>query len=56
MPDKDYGPKTGAGADHPYDDPAAQRQPPAPPVGKDRSTPPDGRTEVDSEADLERPA
>jgi len=51
----DYGPKTGASSDHPYDDPQPA-EPPAPPAGKNRSTPPDDHTEIESEADLGDPS
>lgn len=56
MSDKDYGPKTGAGQDHPYGDPSSQerpRRPMARPAGKSGDTPPDSHTEIDSEADLD---
>lgn len=56
MSDRDYGPKTGAGRDHPYDDPSSQGRPPARPAGKSGDTPPDNHTEVDSEADLDDPS
>ena len=53
---KDYGPKTGAGDDHPYGDPSSQERPTARPAGKSPSTPPDDHTEIDSEADLGDPS
>lgn len=56
MTDKDYGPKTGASDDRPYNEPTSRKSPPPRPAGKDRSTPPDGHTEIDSEADLGDPA
>ncbi|HVZ29815.1 MAG TPA: hypothetical protein VG839_05440 [Asticcacaulis sp.] len=52
MANKDYSPKTDASEDRPYNDEASQKRPPA---GKDRSTPPDDHTEIDSEADLGDP-
>ena len=56
MSDNDYGPKTGAAEDHPYNDPAKQNRLPVRPSEKDGATPPDGHTEIDSEADLDEPA
>ena len=56
MAQDDYGPKTGAASDHPYNDPASQRPAAPRPMGKDAGTPPDAHTEIDSEADLGDPA
>lgn len=56
MTGNDYGPKTGAGEDHPYNDPKSQDRPPPRPAGKDPSTPPDDHTEVDSEKDIGDPS
>ncbi len=56
MTDKDYGPKTGASGDRPYNDDSPTKTPPQPPAGKDKSTPPDSHTEIDSEADIGDPA
>ncbi len=56
MSDKDYGPKTGAGQDHPYGDPSSQGGPQRRPAGKSGDTPPDSHTEIDSETDLDDPS
>ena len=55
MADNDYGPKSGAASDHPYKD---GETPPAnaPADGKAKVTPPDGHTEIDSEADIGDPS
>ncbi|WP_298333039.1 hypothetical protein [Asticcacaulis sp.] len=45
----DYGPKTGAASDHPYD---FDEIPPPPAT---EGTPPDAHTDIDSEADLNDP-
>jgi hypothetical protein len=57
MDDKDYGPKTGAAEDHPYgDNERAPNPAPAASTGKDKTTPPDSHTEIDSEADIDDPS
>ncbi len=53
---RDYGSKTGAGDDRPYDDPSSQGRSPPRPRGKSPSTPPDGHTEIGSEADIDDPS
>ena len=56
MAKNDYGPKTGAADDHPYNAPDQARQAPAVPDRKSASTPPDAHTVIDSEADIGDPS
>ena len=56
LSESDYGPKTGAGRDHPYNDPGSQTPAGPPPAGKAAATPPDDHTDIDSEADLGDPS
>ncbi len=56
MAENDYGPKTGAADDHPYNSTEDAERVPAVPAGKDKATPPDNHTEIDSEADLDDPS
>jgi hypothetical protein len=55
MANRNYGPKTGAGSDHPYTGSGEDEARVPTPAGKDPATPPDANTETDSEADLGDP-